>query len=71
MPPLFMTKPGGSLLRVSWPETPAGWLLEGGATPAGAWQTRLDPRTHSGGSTHLDFDPLGATSGFFRLRRTW
>ncbi len=71
-PAFGLTKAGGSLLRAWWADQPSGWTLEGGGTsPGGAFQIWLHPRTHLNGATQVDFDPLGATSGFFRLRRTW
>lgn len=61
----------GPLVQISWPDAALGWTLERSSAPNGPWSTVLHPLVRSGGSVRLDHDPQGASSGFFRLRRTW
>jgi hypothetical protein len=69
-PNVILSPFASSLVRVAWPE--GGWNLERSSQgPASPWGTVLQPFSRSGGVVRFDFDPLGASSGFFRLRRTW
>ncbi|MES2572687.1 MAG: beta-propeller fold lactonase family protein [Verrucomicrobiota bacterium] len=70
-PAVHLAKSTGSSIEITWPDLAGGWILERGSTPAGPWTPLLLPFQRSGGSTRLEYNPPGASSGFFRLRRTW
>ncbi len=70
-PTINLYKPGGSVVGIAWPESAGGWVLERSTGPAGPWTTMLLPLQRYDGFIGLHYDPAGARTGFFRLRRTW
>ena len=70
-PGVDLSRAPGALVRITWPDSFRDWMLERSTGPAGPWNTVLLPIMKTGGSMRLDYDPQGASEGFFRLRRTW
>ncbi|MDB6152585.1 MAG: hypothetical protein JWL90_1038 [Chthoniobacteraceae bacterium] len=70
-PGINLNRATGAAVEVAWPETPGGWALERAPAPGGPWTALLLPFNRTGGFLRLNYDPSGAPSGFFRLRRTW
>ncbi len=70
-PELSLRSAAGSTVGLEWPEATGGWILERSSSPAGPWTPVLQPIARASGTMRLNYDPAGATSGFFRLRRAW
>lgn len=58
-------------VRLQWPASAGGWLLETSATLQPPWLPVTAPRGVSSGLQHVDENPAPAASGFYRLRRVW
>ncbi len=70
-PAVTFYRPAQAAVGLAWPEVAGGWTLQRSTAPGGPWTTVLLPFQRTGGTVRLDYDPAGAKTGFFRLRRTW
>ena len=61
----------GSGVRLEWPSTDFGWVLESSEDLQSPWQTVTLPRTHAIGHEQVDEVPGTTSARFYRLRRTW
>lgn len=68
LPSLTAANANGAV-RVSWPASQIGWVLEWTSDLAN-WQPVTLPRVVNGAFAQID-DPPGAAARFYRLRRTW
>jgi hypothetical protein len=57
--------------RIEWPRLSPGWVMESAPTPGGPWQRATQAPQEGLSAFFHDIDANGATSSFFRLRRTW
>lgn len=58
-------------VRLSWPTTPNGWLLESTSDLTAGWSAITSPRTLNGGSYLIDETTSGLPARYYRLRRSW
>ncbi|MHA3772830.1 hypothetical protein ACXR0O_14955 [Verrucomicrobiota bacterium sgz303538] len=58
-------------VRVSWSRPANGWLMEVAPSLTSSWQQIIKPPQELPADLYHDIDLNGATSSFFRLRRTW
>jgi hypothetical protein len=58
-------------VRVSWPLSSPGWLLESSETLHAPWAPVTHPRALSGATQFIDETMPAPSARFYRLHRTW